>query len=83
MSLKESLAVIFEPKEVKEAREIQMAESARHLESLATGAYLEGRISIDDYHFLNKLTYPFTKPDLRKLAQNVNRMRLMNQDRNS
>jgi hypothetical protein len=63
----------FEPKEVKEAREIERIESARRLEKLGTKAFLEGQITPGDYQLLNELTSPITRLDLRKLAQDIKR----------
>jgi hypothetical protein len=67
---------VFKPKvsrEEKEEKEIERMESANRLERLATKAYLEGQITLRDYQLLNELTFPITKLDLRKLAQNVGR----------
>lgn len=78
--LHELARVVFKPEEVrqeKEAKEIKRMESANRLERLATKAYLEGQITAKDYQLLNELTFPITKIDLRKLAQDVNRIRQM------
>ena len=48
MLLKERLVALFEPKEVKEIREITAQEAARIEEGRVTVAYLRGEVSMEN-----------------------------------
>jgi hypothetical protein len=73
MLLKERLAALFEPKEVKEIREITAKEAARIEEGRVTVAYLRGEVSMEEYQQTLDKLYPLIKLDLRKLAQELKR----------
>jgi len=71
MLLKERLVALFEPKEVKEIREITAQEAARIEEGRVTVAYLRGEVSVEEYKQTCDRLAPLTKLDLRKLAQHL------------
>lgn len=72
MSLRENIQNLFKPEAVKEAEKALERRKTFRQEGVATVAYLEGNISLDEYRERLKTTFPLTKLDLRKLASELN-----------
>lgn len=64
MSLKENFQKIFNPIQVNQ----QEICEAHKQEKLSTANFLEGKISLEEFHKSLKETHPLTKINLRKLA---------------
>ena len=71
MSLRENIRFLFEPRGLKNAREIIAEDAAREEEGQATADYLRGKISLQERQKIYDKLYPLTKLDFRKFAQDV------------
>ena len=64
MSLKENFQKTFNPVQINQ----QEISEAHKQEELATAAFLEGKMSLEEFRQSLKETHPLTKINLRKIA---------------